>query len=1131
MFKYEIDSKYSSGVLLGYYNIENQFLLSIKNCLEQNYKNNIKYVEITSEKLKIQKLKIRNEKNYEELGMISTNWIEKVQKSLLGLIIQMIDITDTVNNATGDINKIGETILKEISKIKNIYQNTNQFMIIKNFKKSYGLEDSIKNQILTKYKYFKDRCIFFINDPNYMTNSEIIKKITQIIKEEISNFYSTKIQYYINKYKNNENNRQIEYAIKNLIKTFLLSKLTNIINIDNSINYYDYIQKAYTMLTKNLNKRTYMFCQPNIKIIYLEKKNIADFLIQEILSQQNLPLNDIINLIINHLNNFDFIHFNDDKTTEVNTNINSCKELKDIYFINMIWKFSWYMHLLNNFKKIHLIDVKYIYLKRYILNNLFHLHSFLVNEPNFIQEINTTINFEISYQRTKNNKYLEKIPKYYEIDEGNIVGKLTDDENLSLYISELIFEDKNLIKEKNVLKIIENLILHSQTNYYDYFLINRYCIKNNLNEKDNELEKILGKLLHKNNKNLIKFPKIYNNFSSYLNKYILESKFENKEENNYDIFKQIEYLILYYSNIRKELTNEETNKINELLSYNIMSNEKIELNSFENQLFKIEINYNVNEVKPLDFITTNINISLNRKDISIYIDKIIIYFPKNNKNEKEKNYKEISVKQELSINNSINFNFKYLVKLFFSNLYVINIELYLKNKLIINLINKEKKNIVFNNKSNELIKKNDMVDIQFDKFSFDSDKKSKTELTNSKESSKVILVGKNENHLFYLNYKTKIENNDVYIKSAKAIIKLISGFSNNGEEIKCFSFKTIKNKGYNNCGNKELILEFENINLEQNLPPFEFILQIDEIGDFGINYEINFVLINDKCPDDCFYLKIHKTIKLKCIDSFNNNNKINSSLYYINQQNKIKAYPIQYPINIISFFRNKLYENIIIKKIIYFPLNNAIEINSPTEKLFSKKHDYKIKVLSDEKVSFHCKIIVKENLNGSIGTVKLLWVSEELYNHKDFNESMLNESIFNLNNINITKLPLMVQGNYINKINKYQLKIKNLESMSKIIKFSLKEINKEAANEQFILSGKTNISEILLPSKELNIQYNIFDTMTGSNLMDLNENFTYKFNNSITLNEYYIVDNKDKFDSKALRNIIYYIPELFKSTN
>ena len=1128
MFKNELNKKYKPGVLLGYYNIEAPFLVSIKNCLEEKYKNNINYVEITSEKLKIQKIRIRKEKNFEELGMISMNWIEKIQEYLIGLIIQMIDITDIVNNSIGDNNKIGETVIKEISKIKNFYQSSNQLILIKNFKKYYGLEDSIKNQILSKFKNLKDKCIIFINDPNYMTNLETIKRIAQMSKEEITNFYTSKIKYYRNKYKNHENNGQKEYAIKNLIKTFLLSKFSNIINIDNSINYYDYIQKAYKILSKELNKRSYMFCQPNIKIIYLELKNTADFLIYQFLSQKDLSINAIINLIISHLNNFDFIIFNDDKKTDINIIINSCKKLKDIYFINMSWKNSWYMYLLDNFKKIDLVDSNYIYLKGYILNNLFHLYSFLICEPNFLEEINNTINLETNYKRTKNNKYLEKIPKDYEMNKNNIVGKLTDEENLSLYICELIFENKNLIKEKNIIKIIENLVFNSQTNYYDYFLINKYCLKNDLNEKEKEFDKILEKLLYKNHKNLNKFPKIYSNFSSYLNKFILESKVENKDENNYNIFKQIEYLILYYSKINKDLTNEETRKINEILSYDIIPNDKIELNSFENQLFKIDVNYNVNEVKPLDFITTNVSISLIRKDIVMIIDKIIVYFPKNNKNEKEKNYKEINLNEELSINHSIKFSFNKLVKLFFSNLYVINIELYLKNKLKIKLINKEKRNIVFNNKNNELIKEKDLIDIKFNKKRFDSDKKNNMDSINKKENSKILLVGKNENHLFNINYKTKIENIDLYIKHSKVVIKLISGFVQEEEEIICFSFKTINSKGYNNCGNKELVLEYENKNYDKNPPPFEFILQIGENGNFGINYEIDFTLINKQCPDDSFNLKIHKNIILQCIDSFRNNNEVNSSLYYINQQNKIKAYPIQYPINIISFLRNKLLENVIIKKIIYSTSNNSIQINSSIERLFLKKHDYKIKLLSDEKISFHCKIISNENSNGSIGTIKILWISEELFNHKDFNESMLNESIFVLNNIIITKLPLMIQGNYINKINKYQLKIKNLESMSKIIKFSMKEINRNPKEEKFILSGKTNINEVLLPLTEFNIQYNVYDTITGSSFIDLNENITYKFNNLITLNEYYILDNKDKFDLKALRNIIYYIPELFK---
>ena len=47
----------------------------------------------------------------------------------------------------------------------------------------------------------------------------------------------------------------------------------------------------------------------------------------------------------------------------------------------------------------------------------------------------------------------------------------------------------------------------------------------------------------------------------------------------------------------------------------------------------------------------------------------------------------------------------------------------------------------------------------------------------------------------------------------------------------------------------------------------------------------------------------------------------------------------------------------------------------------------------------------------------------------------------------------------------------------------------------------------------------------------MNENINYKFNNLITLNEYYILDLKDKFDIKALRNTIYYSPEIFKLSN
>ena len=1123
MFKYEFNSKIKNGVILGYYNVETAFLLSIKNALEEIYINNINYLEITNEKLKLQIIKRRKEKSFDDLGMISLNWMEKIQESFPGVIVQMMDITELVNSSMSDFNKVDETVIKDILRIKNIYISSSQVIIIKNLKKSSSLEDSIKSQISLRFKYLSEKCIIFINDPNYKINLEIIKKIANMIKTEIVNFYASRIKYYRSKYKNNEIINQKEYAIKYLIKTFLFSYFSNIINIDNTIHYYDYIEKAYNILSNQLAKKSYIFCQPNIKIIYLELKNISDFLIFQLLLQKDLTLDNIINLIITHLIHFDFINFNDDKQLNINIITNACKKMKDIYFINMAWKHSWYEYLLENYKKIDLVDINYSSLKGYMMNNLFHLYYFLINEPNFIQEINSTIKPELSYKKIKNHIYIEKIPKFYEINGEEIVGKLSDEENLSLYISQIIFENKKLLNPENVLKILENLIFNSKTNYYDLFLINKYCLKNN--EIDDEIYKILGKLLQKNTKYLIKFPKVYSHLSIELNKYILSNQIDNKnEENKNNVFKMIEYLILYSSISKKDLTNEEIKKINELLSYNFETNNNtIKINNFENHLFNIEASYNVKEVNPLDYITTKIKISLLRNDITMNIDKVIVYFPKRNiKN--DKNYKKIIINKELSINNSIEFNFNTLVSFYFNNLYIISIEIYLKNKLILNLANKEKRNIVFKDKNSDLMNENDIIELKLK-----SSKKDKEIIINN--NSKKILIGKNENHLFSIDYKTNLNNNDIYIKHTKAIFQLKPELPKKEEEINLFQFKTLNENGYNNCVNKELSLEYYNTNCEQNPSPLEFVLLIRELGNFNINYNILFTLVNKNCSDDYYILKLNGNINIQCIDSFNYSKEVNSSLYYINQETKIKSYPTNYPINVISSFENELSENIIIKKIIYMPLNDSIKINSSLEKLFMKKNNYKISFISKEKISFLSKIISQVELNGSIGKIKILWISENLYNHKNYNESMLNESIFSLNNLFITKSPLIIQGRYVQQFNKYQLKIKNLESISKIIKFSMKEINENYKEENFILCGKTNINEILLPLKEFNIQYNIYDKVTGTSLTDINKNITYKFNNLIILNEYYILDNKARFNENSLRNIVYYTPELFKLTN
>ena len=81
----------------------------------------------------------RKEKDLDELGIISLDWIDKIKKFLPGVIVQMIDITNTVNVTEIDLAKICEPIKKEILKINMNYQQTHQFIIIKNLNRVYGL--------------------------------------------------------------------------------------------------------------------------------------------------------------------------------------------------------------------------------------------------------------------------------------------------------------------------------------------------------------------------------------------------------------------------------------------------------------------------------------------------------------------------------------------------------------------------------------------------------------------------------------------------------------------------------------------------------------------------------------------------------------------------------------------------------------------------------------------------------------------------------------------------------------------------------------------------------------------------------------------------------------------------------
>ena len=1113
MFKIKFPENYTLGVLIGLYNLDQPFISWIKSFMSSQYKYSINYLEITNEILSTKKTKKNIDINSDEIGMISLTWLEKYRNSIPGLIIQAFDITDyIINKQNVDINQICEPIIKNINSIKNAYQQSNQLIFIKEFKAVPGIENNIKNNIC-KHFSFKENNIFFINDIAYQDNNGIMKEMAKLIKENLNEFYYLKIKYYINKYNSEKSNVQKEYAIKYLIKIFFIAKISNIIDMDKKTNYYYYINIAYNILIK-MDKKSYMFCNDNLKTKFLEIKNLADFLLEQILEDKNNNQKNIINLIMKHLYIFDCKNFFNEKKED--NLINEFKTYKDISLINMKWKYYWLKLILEKYKSNNENSI----INKYILNNLYHIYIFLKKETNFIQEINSRINKHISYNKI-NPKYIEKIPKLYKMDNNNISGTLNDEENLEIYITNLILDDRNLIESRFILKNIKEYFLINKLNYYDFYLINKHCKDNEYNE---DFNKILIKILNINKDNIFKFPNIYSHISNKINKILLELNINKENKDYHDIyFNIIQHYIHYMSLSNKELSKELIDNINEIFSNNNIINinninKIIHLNNLQNKLFNIQINYSKKEVTLLDVINIDMNISLLRKNILMNVEKIIIYFPGNKNNKKEnKNYKEIILNKELTNDNSIHINFNYLINFYFNKLYITNIELYLKNKIIINLINREKKDIILYNKDNNKKSIDDIMNIDI----------------NNIDKNGIIYLGKEENHLLNITYNLKNNYKDIYIKQVQINIQLLKEIEiekkKKLEETNNYEFKILERiNDYQIIENRYLMYKHENTNLENVLPLVEYILKINDIGNFILNYKFNFTLINKNCPDDICILESNKKLKVKCIEPFGFSKEIKSSLYFINGQTKIKSYPINYPINLISYIENKLSENIIIKKIEHLLNNNSIEFNCPTENLFSKIKNFKLKFSSSEIISIKSKIKSNQEISCSIGKLKITWVSENLNSNKFFSDSYINNSIFDINEININKLSLIVEGKYLKMRNKYQIYIKNIEEKSKIIQMNISEEN---SNKKYILCGKTNLKGILTPFKEIKILYNVYDNMTGTYIDENKENIVLNFNNIITVNEYCILDildNKNKCDEKALKNIIYFSPEIFK---
>ena len=1101
MFEYKEDLGIKSGIILGLYNLDKLYLDTLKISIEGQCQFNINFLELTEEILQIQKSKNIKKKISGELGLISQSWLDKMQEFLPGLIIQMIDISQyTAKSLSAET--ISEKILKEMSVIKNIYLSSQIIIIIRNINKIFGLEDHVRGYIFSKIKYIKEKNLFFFYN-NSINNMNFINKFGITVKEELDEFYATKKKYYKTKFLNNQNNIQKEYSIKSLIKLSVLSFMTNIENIN-----YSYLEQAYNILSNQLNKKNYMFCSSDPKAIYIELKNAGDFMILYLLTQKNLSKKIIIQIIMNHLIKFEFHNFFRDYFGKNNSNLVESmaliKKLKDIYLINLLWKQAWYNHLLIITKlKLNYYYKENFYIRNSIFINLLKLYIFLKNENGFIEEMKSKFSIQGSTFKKLKNKYLEKIPKYLEVEaenEENIIGRLSDQENLDLTIRNIILSDENLVNIDYIISNIKNILTRTGINHYDFYLLNKYELievfqKNNDEEISNNLYAFIS---NKDNKNkyISKFMNVFSDFYKKFNHRIISNS-----DQNINSFNSLENLIMYASLSSNNLSNKEIIKINELLSVNLEKNQ-ININDINNNLFNFDIKYNVQEIEPLDIINANITISLLRNGINFNIHNVIFYF--NGENNKNKINNQICVDKILSVENPISISINYLAQFSVNKCYIYYIQLILNNGVIINLNNTKTKNVVLVNRKS-LVTEEDVIEIEYNKIDNKTDS---------------ISVGQSENHYYYLKYKNKLINKNIIIKQVKITINL----SKENETMIQNDIYEFKNKNpnipINSDSINQFILESDNINHEkENI--LEFYLQISQLGDYILSYNLFFTLVNDLCPDSYYTIKFQKKINIKCILPFNYSGEVQSPFFTVNSQNKTKVFPTNYPIKMNSYIENSLPEKIIIKDIKFIPIKEKIEINSQLENLFSKIKNYKLICDTNEKLLIPCIIKSEDHIFGLIGSMKIFWIANNIPLEDN---NILNETEIHLRGLVINKFPLLIEGKYISNSNKYQLSIKNLESMSKIIKCSVND-----NGENFFMCSKTEVNEILLPYKELIIQYIIYDKkMCYSKEENENDERFYKFKNLINLKEYYILDAKEKMDNKSLRSEFYYAPEIFK---
>ena len=1173
MFKPEEEKQLKNIIIVGTNNIQKSDLISFKKSMTKYSVCNMKYIDINNDIINSQ-INIKREeaiKIKNKLGMISKDWLNKYENEIPSVIIQIIDISNsTLENKEPLL--ISEEILLEIAKIKSAFMTSNYILIIKDICNLYKSNNDIiiKNNIINNLKDVKDKCIIIINDTNQFDKKEFIDKLCDLVKEEINTFFLLKKNKYHYKLDQCNIKKEIEFSIKYLIKLFTFSYMTH----KDNINYF-YLFKVNLYLRQKLDKNNNKFISyinndnNNInnekkeflyKIIsYFEIKNVADYIVYYLCMKKNMKEIEINKLIYSHIsyyNIYNFLKINNNKNIINNNNDDDNIDInfyyKYLFIFDSIWKFTWYKYneiIINNKDKNSLKDNNFNYnitfdknvSDFYVLNNLLRLYNFMIKEKNFIK--NNIINKYKNYKyNKKDNKFIEKLPSYFELDKNNKeIKELNLEESIILYINNIILNNIDILDINIIYKKLQYFFYSQKYNSYLFNIIIKFNLidKNNQNNKEIFIKNTLNYL---NDYKLIKFPKVYEDYLEKTFKIFIKENIGDNLVNNKN---KLELIIKYLDITKKnKFSNEETNLINKIINEK-NENEKgfnINLNNKYNNFIDFKIIYN-NEtlnnnisVKPFDILNIKIDLLLKKEEIFLNIDKIKIFFNSeinndvNNKNYMN-NYKEIKISNKLSKKNNISFNFNHLIKYSNYNYFLIdNISIYLENGNKININNiKIDNNIILyakngiNEKIVKIIEDNNL-------------------------DNKKIKVGEKENYFYCLNYQKMINNDNIIISKIIGKIELKEKEENKeNKDIKenkekKYYLKTV-NIDNNSSNNESLITFLENKSFKDNdIHNYNFIIKINEIGEYILLYNLKFIIIHKECENESYTFEEKGKKKIECIKPFYFKNKLESSLYTKCPKDKQIIYPKNYPIKLNIIITNSLAQKIIIKNINFENISNNIKINSPILKIITKNKNNMI-LCPGEKFIIPNKLFINENIECTIGNIKIIWISKELDNFFQ-SKIFFNETIIELNKIKAKEIPFEINGDFIYENKKLidnflynKLRIKNLNKNSRKIHCELlNENNIIEKNKKDIVSyGKTIINDIIFPQKEIYFLFHFYDKNKKKKNID-KIIIDSRYNNIIKIDEYNLennneLDNNELENNTYLINQIFFVPELYSQFN